>query len=66
MDSFLVENILRPSVLGPGHDVEHFFHAGRNPGPMMGLDLRHGYDEISGLPSAIRLSAVGITQLIVP
>jgi hypothetical protein len=41
MDSFPVENILRPTVPGPGHDAEHVLHAEGDPCPMVRLDLGH-------------------------
>jgi hypothetical protein len=46
MDSFPVEDIFGPAILGPRHNAEHILHAERHAGPMVGLDLRHGDDEV--------------------
>src|SRR5262245_594198 len=41
-----VDDVLRPAVTGPGHNAKHVLHAERDTGPVVGLHLRHGYDEI--------------------
>jgi len=41
-----VENILRPSVSRARHDTKHVLHAESDARPVMGLDLRHGNEEI--------------------
>src|SRR5271165_7562934 len=46
LNALPVENILRPSVSRSRHYAKHVLHAERDARPVMGLDLRHGNQEI--------------------
>src|SRR5271165_3847574 len=46
LNALPVENILRPSVSCARYYAEHVLHAKSNAGPVVGLDLRHGNQEI--------------------
>ncbi|HME31308.1 MAG TPA: hypothetical protein VKG65_01010 [Terriglobales bacterium] len=47
LNALSVENILRPAVSCARNDTEHILHAQRDPRPVMGLDLRHGNQEVA-------------------
>ena len=46
LNALPVENVLWPSVSRARHYAEHVLHAERDAGPVMGLDLWHGNQEI--------------------
>src|SRR6202521_4219589 len=48
VDSFPVEDVLGPTVLGAGDHTEHIFHAQRDTGPVMCFDLWHRHYEVRG------------------
>jgi hypothetical protein len=46
LNAFPMEDVLRPSVSRPRHNAKHVLHTKSDPRPVMGLDLRHGNQEI--------------------
>ena len=49
VDPLPMENVLRPSIDGAEDSAEHVFQAERHACPAVGLDLRHGNNEVPQL-----------------
>lgn len=48
VDALPMQNVLGPAVDGAWHDPEEVLQTQSDAGPVMGLDLRHGDDDVGG------------------